>query len=80
MILLTDQQLKELEQPAAIPPRVMNPSTNETFILLSVEEYERLKERPYDDTPWTREELQALAWEVGERSDWDEYDAPNDRE
>ena len=42
------------------PPRVVNPRTNETFVLLRVEEYERLKEE-YDDNPWTREELQALA-------------------
>lgn len=80
MILLTDQQMKALEQPEGTPLRVVNPRTNETFILLPVEEYERLKERQYDDTSWTREELQALAWDVGERSDWDEYNAPNAHE
>ena len=41
------------------------------------DEYERLKEERYDDSPWTREELEALAWEVAERTRWDEYgDAP----
>lgn len=74
MIELTEQQLQALENPEAIPPRVVNPRTKETFILLRVEEYERLKEEEYDDSPWTREELQAIAWEVAERTDWDEYD------
>jgi hypothetical protein len=58
----------------ATPPRVVNPRTKETFVLLRVDEYERLKEDEYDDSPWTRAELQALAWEVAERTGWDEYD------
>jgi hypothetical protein len=36
----------------------------ETFVLLRVAEYERLREQEYDDSPWTREELEALAWEA----------------
>ena len=74
MIELTEQQLQALEHPDATPPRVVNPRTKETFVLLRVEEYERLKEEEYDDSPWIREELQALAWEVAERTGWDEYD------
>ena len=58
----------------AAPPRVVSPRTKETFVLLRVEEYERLKEEEYDDSPWTREELQALAWERVKHEDWDEYD------
>jgi hypothetical protein len=74
MIKLTDEQLHELQSPEATPPRLINPRTNETFILLPISEYERLKEQEYDDSPWTRDELQALAWEAGERMDWEEYD------
>jgi hypothetical protein len=44
----------------------VNPRTKETFVLLRLEEY--------DDRPWTKEELQALAWEVAERTGWEEYD------
>jgi hypothetical protein len=73
MIRLTDQQVQALEAPEVIPPRVVNPHTKETFVLLSVEEYERLKEE-YDDSPWTGEELDALAWERLKHEDWDEYD------
>jgi hypothetical protein len=74
MIELTEQQMQALENPEATPPRVVNPRTKETFVLLRVDEYERLKEQEYDDSPWTREELQALAWETGEHTGWEEYD------
>jgi hypothetical protein len=73
VIELTEQQLQDLEHPESTPPRVVNPRTNETFVLLRVDEYERLKEE-YDDSPWTREELEALAWERVRHDDWDEYD------
>ena len=74
MIELTEQQMQALENLENTPPRVVNPRTKETFVLLRVEEYERLKEEAYDDSPWTREELQALAWELAERTGWEEYD------
>ena len=37
----------------------------------------RPKAEEYDDSPWTREELEALAWEAGKGAGWedtDEYD------
>ena len=77
MIELTEQQVQALEHPASTPPRVVNPRTKETFVLLRVDEYERLKEDEYDDSPWTKEELQTLAWEAGKDAGWedmDEYD------
>lgn len=74
MIELPEQQMHALDNPKASPPRVVDPRTNETFVLLRVDEYERLKEEEYDDSPWTREELQALAWERVKHEDLDEYD------
>ena len=71
MIELTEQQLQALEHPDSTPPRVLNPRTHETFVLLPVDEYNRLTEE-YDDSPWTREELQALAWERIKDEDWNE--------
>ena len=76
MIELTEQQMQALEYSEATPPRVVHPRSNEIFVLLRVDEYERLKEDEYDDSPWTREELQALAWEVAEQTGWEEGDAP----
>jgi hypothetical protein len=74
MIELTEQQVQALEYSEDTPPRIVHPQTKETFVLLRVDEHERLKEEEYDDSPWTREELQAMAWEVAERTGWDEYD------
>jgi len=62
-----------MEHPGAVPPRLVNPRTNATFVLLRVDEYERLRE-DYDDSPWTREELQALAWEAGKAAGWEGWD------
>jgi hypothetical protein len=77
MIELTEQQMRALENSEVSPPRVVNPRTKETFVLLPVEAYERLKEEEYDDSPWTSEERHALAWEAGKHAGWenmDEYD------
>ena len=41
MIELTDEQVQTLESPEATPPRLANPRTKETFVLLRVDEYER---------------------------------------
>jgi len=74
VIELNEQQMQALEAPEAAPLRVVNPRTKEAFVLLRVDEYERLKEQEYDDSPWTREELQALAWETAKRTGWAEQD------
>ena len=78
MIELTEQQTQSLENSGATPPRVVNPRTKETFVLLRVDEYERLKEDEYDDSPWTREELQALAWAAGKQVGWEDMDEYDD--
>lgn len=50
----------------------MNPQTQELFVLLPLKEYERLTEDDYDDSPWTPEEMEALAWHTGTMIGWDE--------
>ena len=62
MIELTDEQRRELDQPE--PVYVHDPKTNESYVLVRAEVYERLKERLYDDSPWTDEEMDLLAAEV----------------
>jgi hypothetical protein len=77
MIELTEQQLQALEDSGTAPLRLVSPRTGETFVLLRLDEYERLEHDEYDDSPWTREELEALAWEAGRHAGWedmDEYD------
>jgi hypothetical protein len=53
---------------------VLNPRTHEIFVLLRVDEYQRLKDQEYDDTPLTKQELQAAAWEAGKSAGWEEMD------
>ena len=77
MIELTEEQVHALENPDAKPPQIVNPQTHETFVLLRLDEYKRLKNGEYDDSEWTREELEALTWETGKAAGWDdmsEYD------
>ena len=78
MIELTEQQIQALENPEATPPQVVNPRTKETFVLLRADEYKRLKENEYDDSPWTREELHALAWEAGKEAGWEDMEEYDD--
>lgn len=71
MIELTEEQVRALSEPQTSPPRLFNPRTNEAFVLLRDEEYKQLTAAIYDDSPWTRDELQAVAWETGERAGGD---------
>jgi len=78
MIELTAQQAQELEKPDGTPPQVVNPKTKEKFVLLRLDEYKQLKEEQYDDSPWTREELHALAWEAGKEAGWEDMEEYDD--
>jgi hypothetical protein len=72
MIELPEQQIQALEDSESDSPRLVNPRTNETFVLVRADEYARLKVGDYDDSPWTREELEALGREAAERSGWED--------
>lgn len=71
MFELTDEQIQSLSTDEGVPPRVVNPRTHETFVLLRVEEYERLRvDDDYDASPWMREEIEAAAAEIAEATGW----------
>jgi hypothetical protein len=64
MIELTQQQRQELE--GAEPARARDPQTNETYVLIRLEVYERLR---------------GIIADINERADWDDpafsvYDEP----
>ena len=65
MIQLTEEQRQELQGPE---PTAIDPATNREYVLVPKEVYERLKEF-YDDSPWTAEEMDALAEEAGKLLD-----------
>ena len=80
MIELTEPQVQAVEQPAAKPVRVVNPRTQETFVLLRLEEYERLSRGDYDDSPWTDEERDLLRAEAVEALGWAGMEAYQDNQ
>jgi hypothetical protein len=65
MIKLSEEQRRELRE---AEPSALDPETNQVYVLVRKEVYERLKE-DYDDSPWTDEEMEALAAEAGELLD-----------
>ena len=73
-IKLTEDQVQALSQPLSFPPEVLNPRTKEAFVLLRMDQYKKLTENLYDDSPWTREELESLARQTAERTGWEAED------
>lgn len=61
MIELSAEQQRALLEPHECPVELFNPATQQTFLLVPVGEYERLKQSVYDDSPWTDEEMDLLA-------------------
>jgi hypothetical protein len=60
------------------PLRLVDPTTNETFVLLRAEDYQRLKESEYDASPWTTEEMDLLAQEAADHLGWEGMDVYQD--
>jgi hypothetical protein len=50
VIELTEEQVQELSKPHSSPPQLLNPRTNEAFVLLRVDEYRQLTTTRYDDS------------------------------
>jgi hypothetical protein len=78
MIELTEQQVLALNSAEDAPALVVNPQTAETFVLLRIDEYERLAGLEYDDSPLTREELEAITWETLDRREREDNEEPYD--
>ena len=78
MIELTEQQVQAITTAGRTPPVVVDPKSKTPYVLLRQDTYERLKkDAEYDDSPWTDEEMELLAWEAGKHAGWenmDEYD------
>jgi len=67
MIELTLEQRQALA--AEQPLRFIDPETHKIYVLVAEEVYEQLKGLPYDDSPWTDQEMDLLAEEAGELLD-----------
>ena len=70
MIELSAEQQQALTTPQGRPLKLLNPATNQTFVLLPTDEYDRLRHSDYDDSPWTDEEMDLLAAEDADGLGW----------
>ncbi|HKI32318.1 MAG TPA: hypothetical protein VKA46_10655 [Gemmataceae bacterium] len=71
MIELTEEMRRAVRQQPSEPLRLVDPGTQETFILLRAEEYDRIKEADFDAGPWTDEEMDRLAAEDADSLGWE---------
>jgi hypothetical protein len=76
MIELTAEQVEALQRPGAVPPRLVNPKTQERFVLLPEGEYERLER--WESGPWTDDERDLLRAEAIEDLGWEGMEAYQD--
>jgi hypothetical protein len=81
MIELTQEQRRELDHPG--PVRVRDPQTNETYVLVPTQVYERIERLVSQDEGWSHDAYLA-AMEVFAREGWDDprmdaYDALDPR-
>jgi hypothetical protein len=77
IIQLTEEQAQAVASSGESPPTLVDPKTQTKYVLVRKDIYERLVNEDYDDSPWTAEERDALAWEAGRHAGWedmDEYD------
>jgi hypothetical protein len=64
----------KLQTADTLPVQVTDPETRREYVILTKESYDRMQESLYDDSPWTDEEMELLAWEAGKLAGWDEMD------
>jgi hypothetical protein len=78
MIQLTEEQAQAVAASGETPPTLVDLKTQMTYVLIRKELYEQLTGAEYDDSPWTAEERDALAWEAGKHAGWEEMDEHDD--
>ena len=73
MIVLTDEQRQAIQESGDSQVRLTDPETHREFVLMNAAVYDRLQEI-YDDSPWTDDEMELLAWQAGQTIGWDDMD------
>ena len=80
MIELTEELRQAVHAHPGEPLRLIDPATSEAFIPLQADEYDRLTEGTYDDSPWSDEEMDLLAAEDVDCLGWEGMDVYQDQE
>lgn len=78
MIELSNEQQSAVMSDPGKPLRLVNPATQQAFVLLRAEEFERLSQGSYDASPWTDEEMDLLAAENADSLGWQGMEAYQD--
>lgn len=71
MAELTQELCRELKSAAGKPLRVLDPETNEEYVLLTAEAFDRLSSLLQDQL-FSQREKQFLIQEFGRRAGWDD--------
>jgi hypothetical protein len=72
MIELTDQLRQAVRGHPGQPVRLVDPDTQETFVLVPAEVYDRLRGMLYDDAEFPISEAYPLMDEVAAKAGWDD--------
>jgi hypothetical protein len=78
IIQLTEEQVQAVAASGDVPPTLVDPHTQTNYVLVRKDLYERMTSEEYDDSPWTAEERDLLAWEAGNHAGWDEMSEHDD--
>ena len=76
MIILTETQQQALSEDKTNPPIVLNPATNEKFVLIPAGEYDKMRALLAEENARFTQEMAPLLDEVMER---DRVDSANDQ-
>jgi hypothetical protein len=74
MVQLTSDQALAVHGATQQPATILDPTTNETYVLLPKAVYERFRDL-YDSSPWTDEEMDLLAGEDADSLGWEGMNA-----
>ena len=80
MTELSPELQHEIDAHAGTPPRVVDPRTNKTYVLVAAEQYDRLKTLLVEEDDLTQaypaqiEAAMRAGWDAPEMADYDRYD------
>jgi hypothetical protein len=69
MLELTQEQRQAIA--GAESPVILDPETQQSYVLVRKEVFDRIKALLYDDSEWTSDEQLRLLAESGKRAGWD---------
>jgi hypothetical protein len=75
---LTSEQIRAVTASPSGAIRLLDASTNRSYVLVPADLNERVRSLAYDDSPWSDEEMDLLAAESADALGWDGMEAYQD--